>query len=69
MWPAALAPAGPVATTIGQLILHVFDKFPTLKFYFAETNGGWLAHYFNWLDELLPALVQLPQHQEEQAAQ
>ncbi|HKD65830.1 MAG TPA: amidohydrolase family protein [Candidatus Binataceae bacterium] len=42
---------GPVATTIGQLILHVFDKFPTLKFYFAETNGGWLAHYFNWLDE------------------
>ncbi len=42
---------GPVATTIGQLILHVFDKFPTLQFYFAETNAGWLAHYFNWLDE------------------
>jgi hypothetical protein len=29
----------------------VFDKFSTLNFYFAETNGGWLAHYFNWLKE------------------
>jgi predicted TIM-barrel fold metal-dependent hydrolase len=42
----------PCAATIGRLILYVFDRFPTLKFYFAETQAAWLAHTLhNRLDE------------------
>jgi predicted TIM-barrel fold metal-dependent hydrolase len=38
--------------TIGRLILHgVFDRFPKIKFYFAETQAAWLAHLLNWMDE------------------
>ena len=38
--------------TIGQLIVNgVFDRFPTLKVYFAETQAGWLPHALNWTDE------------------
>jgi predicted TIM-barrel fold metal-dependent hydrolase len=32
-------------------MLYVFDQFPDLKFYFAETQGAWLAHALNWMDE------------------
>ena len=32
-------------------MLYVFDQFPSLKFYFAETQGAWLAHALNWMDE------------------
>jgi predicted TIM-barrel fold metal-dependent hydrolase len=36
---------------IGQLIVNgVFDRFPDLKVYFAETQAGWLAHALNWTD-------------------
>jgi uncharacterized protein len=38
--------------TIGQLIVYgVFDRFPTLQIYFAETQAGWLPHVLNWTDE------------------
>lgn len=38
--------------TIGLLMLRgVFDRFPAIRFYFAETQAGWLAHYLNWIDE------------------
>jgi predicted TIM-barrel fold metal-dependent hydrolase len=43
--------AGPSCGTIGRLILYVFDKFPKLRFYFAETQAGWLPHALNWVDE------------------
>lgn len=43
--------AGPSCGTIGRLILYVFDKFPSLRFYFAETQAGWLPHALNWIDE------------------
>ena len=32
-------------------MLYVFDKFPSLRFYFAETQAAWLAHALNWIDE------------------
>ncbi|HEY2107074.1 MAG TPA: amidohydrolase family protein [Candidatus Binataceae bacterium] len=41
----------PCTGTIGRLMLYVFDKFPALRFYFAETQGAWLAHALNWMDE------------------
>src|SRR5260370_35249805 len=41
----------PCTGTIGRLMLYVFDRFPDLKFYFAETQGAWLAHVLNWMDE------------------
>jgi len=41
----------PCTGTIGRLMLYVFDQFPDLKFYFAETQGAWLAHALNWMDE------------------
>ena len=38
--------------TIGQLVLNgVFDRFPKLKIYFAETNAGWIPHALNMMDE------------------
>lgn len=38
--------------TIGQLIVYgVFDRFPELQVYFAETQAGWLPHVLNWTDE------------------
>jgi predicted TIM-barrel fold metal-dependent hydrolase len=43
--------SGPNCGTIGRLILYVFDQFPQLRFYFAETQAGWLAHGLNWVDE------------------
>ena len=43
--------AGP-SYTIGQLILNgVFDRFPKLRIYFAETQAGWLPHTLSWVDE------------------
>jgi len=41
----------PCTGTIGRLMLYVFDEFPQLRFYFAETQGAWLAHALNWMDE------------------
>jgi predicted TIM-barrel fold metal-dependent hydrolase len=36
---------------IGQLIVNgVFDRFPDLQLYFAETQAGWLPHALNWVD-------------------
>ena len=38
--------------TIGQLIVNgVFDKYPKLQVYFAETQAGWLPHALAWGDE------------------
>jgi uncharacterized protein len=52
---APITPMGGGSTAFGniaQLINHgVFDKFPGLRIYFAETQGGWLAHSLNWADE------------------
>ncbi len=43
---------GGMMSTIGDLIYNgVFDKFPDLNFYFAETQAGWLPHSLNWADE------------------
>jgi predicted TIM-barrel fold metal-dependent hydrolase len=36
---------------IELLLSGVFDRFPTLQLYFAETQAGWLPHVMNWLDE------------------
>jgi predicted TIM-barrel fold metal-dependent hydrolase len=48
---AASGGGGP-SYTIGQLIVYgVFDRFPTLQVYFAETQAGWLPHALNWTDE------------------
>lgn len=42
----------PSANTVIQLIMSgVLDRYPTLKFYFAETNAGWLPHTLNMVDE------------------
>jgi predicted TIM-barrel fold metal-dependent hydrolase len=39
-------------TTLAQLMYHgVFDRFPTIKFYFAETQGAWLANHLDYVDE------------------
>lgn len=39
--------------TISQLMLSgVFDRFPGLKIYFAETNAAWLPYYMMQADEL-----------------
>jgi predicted TIM-barrel fold metal-dependent hydrolase len=38
--------------SITQLILSgIFDKYPTLQLYFAETQAGWIPHSMNFLDE------------------
>ena len=38
--------------TMGQLIYHgVFDRFPNLKIYFAETQASWLPGYLDIADE------------------
>ena len=38
--------------SVWQLILSgVFDRFPSLQVYFAETQAGWLPHVMNWADE------------------
>ncbi len=38
--------------TIGQLINGgVFDRFPKLKIYFAETHVGWIPFWMNKMDE------------------
>ena len=42
---------GPVLT-IGRLMMNgVFDRYPKLKIYFAETNCGWLPFLLNFMDE------------------
>ena len=42
----------PCAMTIGQMIYHgVFDRFPNLRIYFAEAQGGWLAPHMDFADE------------------
>ena len=39
-------------STIGDLIYRgVFDRFPDLRLYFAETQAAWLPHSLNWADE------------------
>jgi predicted TIM-barrel fold metal-dependent hydrolase len=46
------AGSGAAMSTIGDLVYHgVFDRFPDLKLYFAETQAGWLPHSLNWADE------------------
>ena len=48
----ALPSVGPVFT-ISQLILEgVLDRFPKLRFYFAETGASWLPYYLMQADEL-----------------
>ena len=43
---------GKPSFTIGRLIANgVFDRFPKLKFYFAESQGGWLAPHLDWIDD------------------
>jgi predicted TIM-barrel fold metal-dependent hydrolase len=43
---------GKPANTIAQLILSgVFDRFPKMKIYFAEAQGGWLAPHMDFMDE------------------
>ena len=43
---------GPLTMTIAQLIYHgVFDRFPNLKIYFAETQATWLAGHMDYTDE------------------
>ena len=38
--------------SISELIMSgVFDRFPNLQLYFAETQAGWLPHVMNWADE------------------
>ena len=38
-------------STIGDLIYRgVFDRFPDLRLYFAETQAAWLPHSLNWAD-------------------
>jgi uncharacterized protein len=47
-----LAAGGSPTYAIGQLIVYgVFDRFPALRIYFAETQAGWLAHHLSWQDE------------------
>jgi predicted TIM-barrel fold metal-dependent hydrolase len=44
--------SGSCMTGIGELIYYgVFDRYPDLRLYFAETQAGWLAHSLNWADE------------------
>jgi predicted TIM-barrel fold metal-dependent hydrolase len=46
------ANSGGCMATIGDLVYNgVFDRYPALRFYFAETQGGWLPHSMNWADE------------------
>ena len=43
---------GRPSVAIGQLTYFgVFDKFPKLKIYFAESQGGWLAPHLDWIDD------------------
>ncbi len=43
---------GGMMSTIGDLIYNgIFEKFPDLRIYFAETQAGWLPHSLNWADE------------------
>jgi predicted TIM-barrel fold metal-dependent hydrolase len=43
---------GTIENAIDELILSgVFDRFPTLQLYFAETQAGWLPHVMNYTDE------------------
>ena len=42
-----------VCYPIGQLVVNgVFDRYPSLQIYFAETQAGWLAYALNWMDEI-----------------
>src|SRR5260221_323626 len=41
-------PFNAISLLIGE---GVFDRFPKLKLYFAETNAGWLPHALNFADE------------------
>lgn len=51
---AGIQTPGP-AYTIGQLIVNgVFDRFPNLRVYFAETHAGWLPYTLMWVDEVYP---------------
>ena len=48
-----LAGEGRGTYTIGQLIQHgVFDRFPKIKFYFAETQASWLPYNIGRVDEV-----------------
>ena len=48
-----LAGEGRGTHTIGQLILRgVFDRFPKVKFYFAETQAGWIPYNLMRVDEV-----------------
>jgi predicted TIM-barrel fold metal-dependent hydrolase len=59
-----------VGATIGKLMIAgVFDRFPAIKFYFAETNAGWLPYqlsgrldevYMRWYKYFDVALKKLP---------
>lgn len=45
--------SGVGAFTIGQLILHgVFDRFPALKLYFAESQASWLPYNLTRTDDI-----------------
>src|SRR5207253_918322 len=50
--PTGHALHGSPVFPIGQLMLHgVFDRFPDLKIYFAESHAGWLPFTMNWIDQ------------------
>ena len=43
---------GKPSVTIGQLTVSgVFDRFPNLRIYFAETQAMWLPGHLDWIDE------------------
>ena len=51
IWISQRSPAGPTYC-IGQLLTSgVFDRFPDLRLYFAETNASWMPSAFFFLDD------------------
>jgi predicted TIM-barrel fold metal-dependent hydrolase len=42
---------GPANSVIQLIMSGILDQYPNLKFYFAETNAGWIPHAMNMADE------------------
>ena len=38
-------------TALQMIFTGLFDRFPSLRFYFAETQVGWLPHFVDMLDD------------------
>ena len=44
---------GPAAQNAIQLVFAgVFDRFPALRFYWAETQISWLPYFYEWADDI-----------------